>query len=159
SGFGSQGLPATQVASGVSNSLGLTRGSGVSASGSGAANGWGGSSWASTSAAGVSGDKVGSFGLNVSAGSIASLVSIHPRYRRGAHGPSNATWQYELNGGAGTTVGDFSGEFSSTNTAGADIPELDLTGVAGLQNLTGGTVVGLRLIPYGATNSGGTWYV
>jgi hypothetical protein len=37
--------------------------------------------------------------------------------------------------------------------------ELTLSGVADLQNLPGGTVVVLRLIPYGSTGSGGTWYV
>jgi hypothetical protein len=159
SSFGTQGLAATQVAPGVSNTLGLTRGSGVSASGSGVANGWGGNNWAATSAAGISGNKFVTFGLTVSAGSTASLSSIDLFYRHSATGPNSGLWQYEVNGGAWTTIGDFPNEFPSTSTSGALMNELDLSGVSGLQNLSGGTVVVFRLVPYASSGSGGTWYV
>jgi hypothetical protein len=37
--------------------------------------------------------------------------------------------------------------------------ELNLSSISGLQNLPAGTVMDLRLVPYGATSSAGTWYV
>lgn len=36
---------------------------------------------------------------------------------------------------------------------------LNLAGIAGLQDLAPGTQATFRLVPYGATSSGGTWYV
>jgi hypothetical protein len=160
SNFGTQGLGAAQVASGVSNSLGLTRGSGVSTTmGTAAMNAWGGSNWAATSAAGISGNRFVTFGLTVSAAYTTSLTSIDLYYRRSSAGATSGLWQYEVNGGAWSTIGDFPNEFSSTNTSGAAMNELDLTGVTGLQNLPGGTVVVFRLVPYGSSASGGTWYV
>ncbi|MDI9668952.1 hypothetical protein, partial [Acinetobacter baumannii] len=56
-------------------------------------------------------------------------------------------------------IADVSNEFSSTSSSGAAITELSLTGVSALQNLPAGTKVTLRLTPYGATSTGGTWYV
>src|SRR5262249_44865841 len=52
-----------------------------------------------------------------------------------------------------------SNAFSSTSTSGADMTELNLSSVAGLQNLAAGNVVTFRIVPYGATSSAGTWYV
>jgi hypothetical protein len=157
--FGPQGFGATQVASGVSNSLGLTRGSGVATSQTAAANAWGGNNWAATSAAGINGNEFVTFGLTVASGNSASLSSIDLYYRRSSSGPSSGYWQYELNGGAWVTIGDFPNQFSSTSSSGAAMNELDLSGIGDLQNLAGGTVVVFRLVPYASTSSGGTWYV
>ncbi len=157
--FGPQGFAATQTAPGISNSLGLTRGSGVATSESAAANAWGGSNWAATSTAGLSGNEFVTFGLTVAAGDSASLLSIDLYYRRSSSGPSSGYWQYELNGGAWTTIGDFPNQFASTSSSGAAMNELDLSGISGLQNLPSGTVVVFRLVPYAAPSSGGTWYV
>ena len=157
--FGTQGLAAATVASGVTNSLGLTRGSGVGTSGSAASAAWGGTNWASTSSAGISGNEYASFGVTVSASSTLSLSSIDLHYRRSSSGPSNGLWQYELNGGSWVTIADVSSEFSSTSSSGASITELSLASIAALQNLAAGTAVDLRVVPYGSTSSGGTWYV
>ncbi|HJZ90596.1 MAG TPA: endonuclease/exonuclease/phosphatase family protein [Gemmataceae bacterium] len=159
SNFGTQGLGASFVVSGLTNSLGLTRGSGVTTTNTAAANAWGGNGWASTSSAGISGNKFVTFGLTVGAGETASLSALDLHYRRSSTGPNSGLWQYEINGGAWTTIGDFSNLFSSTSTAGADMTALNLSTVAGLQNLSAGTVVDFRLVPYGATSSAGTWYV
>jgi hypothetical protein len=159
SNFGTQNLLAGQVASGLTDSLGLTRGSGVSTSGTAVSNGWGGSGWASTSSAGISGGKYLTFGLTVGAGETVSLSAIDLNYRHSSTGPTSGYWQYQLNGGAWQTVADVPGEFSSTSASGSAMTELDLSGVQGLQNLGAGTVVNLRLVPYGATSSAGTWYV
>jgi Endonuclease/Exonuclease/phosphatase family len=159
SNYGTQGLAAAQVASGVSNSLGLTRASGVGTSGTAAGNAWGGNNWAATSSAGISGSQYVTFGLTVAAGEVVSLSSLDLHYRHSSTGPTSGYWQYQLNGGAWTLIGDFANEFPSTSTSGADITEINLTGIAGLQNLPAGTVANVRLVPYGSTGSAGTWYV
>jgi hypothetical protein len=159
SNFGPQGLAAGQVAGGVSNSLGLTRGSGVSTSGTAAANAWGGDGWAASASAGLGGNKFVTFGLTVSAGEVVSLSSLDLYYRHSPTGPTGGYWQYQLNGGAWQLIGDFPNEFPSTSTSGAAMAELSLGGVGGLQNLAAGTTVAFRLVPYGATSSAGTWYV
>src|SRR5208337_5632637 len=100
SSFGTQGLLASTVATGATDSTGLTRGSGVSTSGTGASNAWGGDNWASTSSAGISGNEYVTFGFTVSAGYSTSLASISMNYRHSATGPSNGYWQYEVNGGS-----------------------------------------------------------
>ena len=157
--FGTQGLGATTVATGVTNSLGLTRGSGVTTTGTAASNAWGGTGWASTSAAGISGNELITFGFTVSSGFGTSLSSISMNYRRSSTGPSNGYWQYQINGGSWVLIGDFTNAFSSTGSAGAAITPISLTGVTALQNLAAGTVVDFRLVPYGATGSSGTFYV
>jgi hypothetical protein len=159
SNFGTQGLAAATVASGVTNTLGLTRGSGVTTSNTAAANAWGGNGWASTSAAGLSGNQYVTFGLTVGAGETASLAALDLHYRHSSTGPTSAYWQFQVNGGAWTLIGDFPNAFPSTSTSGADMTQLNLSAVGGLQNLAAGTVVTLRLVPYGATSSAGTWYV
>ncbi len=159
SAFGAQGLSASGVASGVSNSLGLTRGSGVATTNSAAADAWGGHGWASTSSAGVTGSQFVSFGLTVSAGQTASLSSLDLNYRRSGTGAGNGSWQYQINTGSWTDIGDFANEFSSSASAGAAMTQLSLAGISGLQNLAAGTSVNLRVVPYGATATGGSWYV
>jgi endonuclease/exonuclease/phosphatase family metal-dependent hydrolase len=157
--FGTQGLAASTVAAGITNSQGLTRGSGVATNNTAANNAWGGHGWASTSSAGISGNKFVTFAFTVSAGETASLSALDLHYRRSSTGPNSAFWQFQVNSGAWTTIGDFSNAFSSPSTSGADMTELNLSSVAGLQNLAAGNVVTLRLVPYGATSSAGTWYV
>ncbi len=160
SNFGTQGLAASSVAAGVSDSLGLTRGSGVATPGGAAANAWGGTSWSTTtSAAGISANSFVTFGLTVSAGSTASLSAIDMNYRHSGTGPVNGFWQYQLGSGTWNTIGDFAGEFPSSGSSASPITEIDLAGFNALQNLGGGTVVNFRLVPYGAGGSSGTWYV
>jgi endonuclease/exonuclease/phosphatase family metal-dependent hydrolase len=157
--FGTQDLLASTVATGATDSTGLTRGSGVSTSGTGASNAWGGDNWASTSAAGISGSEYVTFGFTISSGYTTSLSSISMNYRRSSTGPTSGYWQYQINGGAWVLIGDFSNQFSSTSSSGAAITPISLTGISALQNLAAGTVVNFRVTPYGATGSSGTWYV
>lgn len=157
--FGTQGLIAAQLGSGIVNTTGLTRGSGVLTTGTATANAWGGSNWATTSAAGLSGNKFVTFGLTVSAGQSASLSAIDLNYRHSASGPVSGYWQYSVNSGAYKLIGDFANQFSSSSSSGASITEINLSSIAELQNLAAGTNVTIRLVPYGSTSSGGTWYV
>ena len=158
--YGTQSLAPKSTATGVTSSTKLTRGSGIKTSvGTAASNAWGGTNWSSTSSGGISGSKFVSFGLTVGAGRTTSLKAVDLYYRRDAAGPANGYWQYQLNGGTWTKFADVSKEFSSTSTGGAAMAELSLTGVAALQSLPAGTVVNLRLTPYGATSSSAAWYL
>ena len=155
--YGTQGLAATTVVAGLTNSLGLTRGTGVTAQNTAAADAWGGTGWSqSTGAAGVAAAATVSFGLTVAAGRTASLSAVDLTYRHSSAGPTGGLWQYQLNGGAWVTVLDSSVAFP--NSTGA-MPELNLSTVAALQGLPAGTAVALRLTPYAATATGGNWYV
>ena len=157
--YGTQGLKATTVATGNTNSTGLTRGSGVGTSGSAASNAWGGTAWNSSSAGGISGNETVTFGLTVSAGFTESLSSIALNYRRSSTGPSSGYWQYEIGSGAYTLISSVSSEFSSTSSSGAAMTPLSLSTITALQNLAAGTVVNIRLTPFGSTSSAGTWYI
>ena len=157
--YGASPLAATTVATGLTNSTGLTRGSGVATSGTAAANAWGGTAWASTSSAGISGSETVSFGLTVGSGYTDSLSSIALNYRRSSTGPSSGYWQYEIGTGAFNLISDVSNEFSSTSSSGAAITPLSLTGITALQGLAAGTKVTFRLTPYASTSSSGTWYI
>ena len=157
--YGTSPLAATTVATGVTNSTGLTRGSGVGTSGTAASGAWGGTGWASTSSAGISGNETVSFGLTIGSGYTDSLSSIALNYRRSSTGPSSGYWQYEIGTGAFTLISDVSSEFSSTSSSGAAMTPLSLTGIAALQGLAAGTKVTFRLTPYASTSSSGTWYV
>jgi hypothetical protein len=159
SAFGTQGLAATSVVAGTTNSTGLTRGTGVTTTSTAAANAWGGNGWSqTTSAAGVGAGESVYFGLTVAAGYSASLSSIGVNYRRSSTGPVNAYWDYQVNGGTWTEAGDFPGEFSSNASSGATAAAVSLSTLPPLQSLPAGSVVDLRLTPYGATSSGGTFY-
>jgi hypothetical protein len=153
-GFGASPLAADTVDAGVSNSLGLTRGSGITTGGSSAARAWGGVGWIAAD----SGDAThyATFGLTVAAGKVASLTSIDESYRRSGTGPASGVLAYQLNDGAFTDITPLS--FASSNSTGATLAGIDLSGVAGLQNLPGGTVVNFRIVPLNG-GSGGTWYV
>ena len=155
--YGTQGLPATHVAAGVTGSTGLTRGSAVTAQNTASANAWGGTGWSlTTGQAGAAAGQTVTVGLTVSAGYAASLSAVDLTYRHSGAGPTGGFWQYQVNGGAWGTIADVAGEFpAATGT----IAELNLTGLSALQNLAAGTVVLLRLSPYAATSSGGNWYV
>ena len=162
-GFGDQGLVANQV-TGVSDSLGLTRGSGVSTAPPADMNAWGGSGWAMTPSDGISGNQFVTFGLTVGAGESASLSTISLNYHRSQFGPDSAFWQYQI-GATGTwvTIIDVSGAFNSdhSNISGASgTATLSLSAVSGLQNLPAGTAVDFRLVPYGSdVGPSATWYI
>jgi len=156
SGGGTQGLTATTVAAGDSNTLGLTRGSGVKYGG--ATKAFGGTGWAATAAAGVTGSKFVTFGLTVASGFKTSLSSIDFHYRRSSDGPANVLLQYQLNNGAWVTVSDVTNAFPDTTSTGGNA-SLNVASVAALQNIAAGTSVNFRLTPYGATASTATWYI
>ncbi|MFZ9968808.1 MAG: beta strand repeat-containing protein [Bacteroidia bacterium] len=172
--WGPSPLPAQNVSSSVSTP-GWTRGSGVlltaagvATTGSPAGNAWGGNGWDAYTSLGASnldstiarGDFV-SITFTVGTGATVGFSSI-PAYtiRRSSSGPATGQWQYSV-GTSGSFVDIGSAITWGTVTSGSGNPQsaIDLSGIADLQNLGGGTTVTFRIVNMGATSSGGTWYL
>ena len=157
--FGTSPLSATANANVTVG--GLTRGSGIVTTGTGAARGWGGTGFetSSTSAAlAVTANEFATFTVTPKTGFTASLTSISKfDYRRSGTGPASGVLQYQIGSGAFTDVSTVS--YTSTSSTGGSIAAIDLSGISALQNLSAGTVVTFRIVNYGATNTGGTWYI
>lgn len=137
---------------------GLTRGPGVSTSGTGLAGGWGGEGWdaGSQAAAEAAGDYltftiVPNASVNVNYSSIDVL-----NLRVEANGPTDGMLQYSLDSGASFT--DILALSYTTTVGGAYAPlPIDLSGVSELQNVAG--PVTFRLVNWGATDSAADWYI
>lgn len=138
---------------------GLTRASGIATSGTGAARGWGGADWQNTStAAAVTGGDYVTFTVTANSAYQVSFSSISRLdYRRSGSGAANGTLQYQVGAGAFTDIATLS--YSSTSSSGGSAGPVDLSGIAALQNVPGGTTVTFRIVNYGGTSTSGTWYI
>ncbi len=130
---------------------GLVRGSGVTTSGSAAADAWGGNGWD-----GAANDDI-TWTMTANAGYQQSLSSFNLRYRRSGTGPASGILQYAIGSGSYMTVANLT--FSSTSSSGANHAPVSLSAVADLQNVPAGTVIRFRLAPSAGTGSTGTFYV
>jgi hypothetical protein len=137
---------------------GLTRGAGVLATGSAAARGWGGNDWVSASAiSAVSANDFVTFSLTANPGYQVSFSSISKfDYRRSGTGPANGILQYQVDNGSFVDITSIT--YSSTAAAGASIAAINLSGITALQNINAGATVTFRVVNYGGTSNGGTWY-
>ena len=137
----------------------MTRGSGVGTTGTGAGRGWGGNSWnVATSALAIAGNKFITFTVKANSGYTLSLSAINPfDYRHSATGPVSGLIQYSLDG---TTFNDITTvSFPTALATGDHVGSTDLSGISALQNLSSSITVTFRIVPYGASGSGGTWYI
>jgi DNA/RNA endonuclease G (NUC1) len=158
SGFGPTSLAATTSATNLLVT-GLARGSGVKTAGNGAANGWGGTGFTTTSAtSAVASNQFVTFGIMAANGYAVSFSAVSQfEYRRSSAGPTTGVLQFQLGDGAFTDIASLN--YSSSSAAGATNSPIDLSGIAALQNVGANTNVTFRIVNYGASNSGGTWYV
>ena len=138
---------------------GLTRGSGVGTSGAAAGRAWGGNGWLATSAAAaVTANQFATFTITPNAGFTVSLSSVSKLdYRRSASGAASGLFQYQIGAGPFNDVGTIS--YSVSASAGGSISPINLSGIAALQNVAAGTTVTFRIVNFGGTSSGGTWYI
>ena len=138
--------------------VGLTRGSGVTQSGTGAARGWGGTGFTSSDVTtAVAANQFATFSLTANPGySVACTAVGRLDYRRSNTGPPSGVLQYRV--GAGVFVDITNLSYTVSNSIPASIGAIDLTGVAALQNVGAGTNVTFRLVNWGG-GAGGTWYV
>ena len=156
--FGASPLSPTATDPGVTLG-GLTRGSGVTQSGSGANRAWGGTGWLQTSeATAISANSFATFSLTPTAGNTLSLSSITLSYRRSGTGAASGELQYAIGAGAFTDISALT--YASSAATGATLPPVSLTSITALQNMTAGTIVTFRIVNWGGTGTGvGTWYV
>lgn len=138
---------------------GLTRGAGLTQSGTAAQRGWGANGWDgnANAAAAISNDDFVTFTLQPADGKTLSLSSLDPiQYRRSGTGPASGLLQYST-GGSFADIASLS--YSSSSSSGASLAAIDLSGISALQNIQATTQVTFRIANYGASSSAGTWYL
>lgn len=157
SSFGTQGLPATGNAPGLSIG-GLTRGPGVSVSSSGiATDAWGGQGFNTESIEdAVAAGKFITFTVTPGSGAEVTFETLDLHYRRDGNGPVSAALQFQLGSGDFIDVEEI--PLTESDADGGTITPVDLTGYSELDGVTGQPVT-FRLVPYGASNSGGDFYL
>jgi DNA/RNA endonuclease G (NUC1) len=156
--YGPSPYPATTVAPNLTVT-GLTRGSGVGTSNSGAQRGWGGNAFtASTEAAAITANQFVTFGAveTNSAYTISYSVISTFCYRHSPTGPATAELQYQVGSGVFTNITSLS--YPTNTGTGSSLGPINLSGITALQNVGGGTNVTFRIVNYGG-GSGGTWYI
>jgi uncharacterized repeat protein (TIGR01451 family) len=153
--FGTSPLAATTNAPNLTVQ-GLTRGSGVTISGSASSAAWGGNGFDSaTAAAAATAGDYAYFRIAANTGYKVSFTSVSRfDYRRSKTGPPNGVIQYQV--GSGDFVNFVTNAY--TSTGGASLGGINLSAIAPLQNIGPGTNVTFRIVNYGGA-SGGTWYV
>jgi hypothetical protein len=141
---------------------GLTRGGGIGTGGTGAANAWGGNDFVIVSpsqAAAVAANEFATFSVTPQAGFVLSISSIGAyNIRRSGTGPTSGIWQYDVGTGF-TDIGSSITWGSTTTSAGNSQTSIDLSGISALQNVAAGSTVTFRVVTWGASNAGGTWYL
>ena len=158
--FGPSPFGASSVDVNVS-SVGLARGSGVTMSGTGAGNAWGGTDFqTSSSAAAVAANDFFSFSLTANAGSTMNISDIGAfNVRHSSSGANTGLFQFQVGAGAFTDIGTSFSLGTTISSAGNAISSINLNGISALQNVTGGTDVKFRLLLWGGTTSIGTAYL
>lgn len=136
---------------------GLTRGGGVTTSGTGAARAWGGTGFtSSTEAAAVAASQFVTFSVAANAGYMVSFSAVSRfDYRRSGTGPTNGVLQFQVGSGA---FADITNLTYSSAGGGATNGPIDLSGFAALQNVGANTNVTFRIVNCNGGSSG-TWYV
>jgi endonuclease G len=137
---------------------GLTRGSGIGTSGSGAQRGWGGNAFTATDASGAiaAGDLITFTAASTSGNSVSYTAISKFDYRHSATGPAAGVLQYQIGGGPFVDVAALA--YPDASSSGNSLSPINLTGVAALQNVGPGTNVTFRIVNYGGGSSG-TWYI
>ena len=151
--------PLTPTTSGPNLAVsGLTRGVGVTQSGTGGARGWGGTGFTSTdAAAAATAGQSATFSVAANAGFKVSFTAISRfDYRRSGTGPANGVLQYQVGSGA---FADLTNVAYSSAGGGGAAGAVDLSGILALQSVGANTNVTFRIVNYGASGSSGTWYV
>lgn len=150
---------------------GLTRGSGLTDTGTAAQNAWGASGWYSAAPTqdkdtAILNNKFVTFTITPNFGVNISLTTIETyNIRRTATGPETGIWQYSVNGGAFVDIGAPISWGTITTNVGNPQPAIDLSGIADLQSLTSTTTVTFRIVNWdadnnpGNTNNNKTWYI
>jgi hypothetical protein len=156
--------PFTATTSDVNLTIGgLTRGAGyvIPASGAGAASAWGGTDLMSTDiASAITEGDYATFTITANSGYKVSISGIDAyNVRRSATGPTSGQWQYQIGSGAFNNIGSIISWGTTTTSTGNEQAPINLSSITALQNIPAGTTVTFRILGFGATGTGGTWYL
>ncbi len=157
--YGTQGLaPITKDAN--VTVVGLTRASGVTTTPTAAGNVWGGNGWSAVSFANaITNNKFITFSITPNTGYKMSLSSINPFIIRiSATGPINILIQYQVGSGSFTDIATRSVTRPSS-TSNFTLSSIDLSSISDLQNVSPGTSITFRLVPYSSTSTAGVFYI
>lgn len=140
---------------------GLTRGSGVGTTGTGAGNAWGGNNFTETSLANaITANDFATFTIQANTGYKVSLSSIGAyNIRRSSTGPTTGQWQYRIGSGSFVNIGSSITWGGVTNSAGNPQSAISLSGISDLQNVAAPTTITIRVVTWGASGATGTWYL
>lgn len=154
--------PFTPTSSNSNVTIGsLTRGTGITTTPTAAGNAWGGNGMNTTSQANaITADDIAFFSITANTGYTVSLSQI-PSYniRRSSAGSSTGIWQYRINSGSWNNIGSAITWGSNTAAAGNTQSAIDLSGISDLQNVPSTSTINFRIVLWGATTTGGTWYI
>jgi hypothetical protein len=143
---------------------GLIRDPGLTTPGGAAANAWGATGWydigpnmpddAITAGSYVTFSITPNFGVTISFTAIESY-----NIRRSGTGPTTGLWQYSIDGVNFIDIGTSIVWGIDTTGTGNPQAAIDLSSITDLQNLTSATTVTFRIVNWGASAGGGTWYI
>jgi len=129
----------------------LSRGSGIAPTA--LARGFSANFWnaGATKDTAVSTNEYYQFVINPKTTYAVSLSSLNATLRRTSTAPNAYIWKYSLDGTTFTEIGTDSISFTST-ADGVPQAQIDLTGIAALQNVTNTTTITFRLYAWGGTS-------
>ncbi len=151
-GGGLESFTATYLDGGMTPPSALTRGTGVVLAPASSAGYWGGGTWSTTTAAaGVSSNKFLKFSLK--ANQTVSYSSIDKfNIRISSTGPIQYQIDYQIDNGAFNTGVTVNG--ATRTTANFTLGPIDLSNIAGLQNVAANKTVTFRITPFDASGLG-----
>ncbi|WP_332026052.1 beta strand repeat-containing protein [Kaistella sp.] len=157
--YGPSPFAATTLNANLS-SVGLTRGAGMGTVNTAAGSAWGGTmntANVSTASAAITANQFFTFSVTANTGYEVSLSTFDLFYRRSSTGPSTGGLQYAINGGAFQNIATLS--FASTNSSGAAITQVNLSGITALQNVPSNSTINFRILLYGNGTVNGPFYI
>jgi hypothetical protein len=136
---------------------GLTRGFGVTTQSTAATRTWGGNGFDAADAnAAISAGDIATFALAATTGYRVSFQAVSQLdYKRSKSGPPNGVLQFQIGSDAFIDLTNL----AYTSTSGASLAPIDLSSIPALQNVGAGTNVTFRFVNFGASSSGGNWYL
>jgi autotransporter-associated beta strand protein len=139
---------------------GLTRGAGVTQSGSAAANAWGGTGFdTNSSAAAITAGDFATFSVVILDGYALNITNFGAyNVRRSSTAPTDGLWQWSTNGTTFTDIGTSITWGAVTTAAGNPQSAIALDGISALQSLGAGTTVTFRVANWNGAATG-TWYL
>lgn len=100
-------------------------------------------------------DKILRIVVRINCGYQASFSTLDVNFFRDADGPMRFRWFYSVSGIGGGAIGGFNFPYTGTDTNGLAQSQIDLSGIANLQNVPAGSVVNFTLRPVEAAASTG----